>query len=549
MMPRSALCSLIFFLALLSHPLFGGEPPRLDRYSDPLPPGAIARMGTERLRVDFTFIIFSADGKTVFSADRESLREWKTATGEQQKRRLTHYDDVAVSANRKLLALTAIERKSQRIDLWEPGSAKTRRSLEYKGKDLIRAVAFSPDGKHLISIHNHCYHPDVNRGRIDGEDGLHVWDLDMGKELRKFHTSAAGIYSQLVITPDGRTAIAGSVNGHVNCLRPPCIGSTAAGGGQLYLWDLRSGREIRRLEGHRWAIRALALSGDGWLLASADASHSVRLWELISGKTLFDLPVDAANHPAMALSPDGRLVAIGTDSSLRVHSTTTGKTVLNLRGHNAKVRCVAFSPDNQLLASGLSDGTALVWDVSAACRAVQPEARRLNQKELEALWADLADADALKAHRAIASLITAGEDAAGMLKERLRPAEDVAPKRLQKLLTDLNADEFAVREAATRELEKLGEQAEPALSDALKDRPALEVRKRIEDLLAHLYSREVCPERLRELRAVRVLEQIGSAEARAILQSLAKGSADARLTQEAKASLARVSSGKSEPRP
>ena len=136
-----------------------------------------------------------------------------------------------------------------------------------------------------------------------------------------------------------------------------------------------------------------------------------------------------------------------------------------------------------------------------------------------------------------------------MLKERLRPAESVTAKRLHKLLADLNADEFAVREAATRELEKLGERAEPALSAALKDRPALEVRKRIEELLRRLYGRKLSPERLRELRALRVLEQIGSTEARAVLQTLAKGPADARLTQEVKASLLRLHSGKSEQQP
>ncbi|MGH7174069.1 MAG: PQQ-binding-like beta-propeller repeat protein, partial [Gemmataceae bacterium] len=493
-------------------------------------------------------IAFSLDGKTLLCGDRRTIRQWKTDTGEpgrQVARRFISDGAAVFSADRKLLALPS----DDCVYLWEIGRAKPRRSLEYKGKDAIRAVAFSPDGKYLLSAHNHSS-PQFGEGKNEGQDGLHFWDMATGKEIRRSSTSTTDLYSQLVITPDGRTAIAGSVKGHVSRQnRSSTTWSDPKGAGQLYLWDLPRGRQIRTLEGHRGAIRALALSGDGRLLASGSADRTVRLWELISGKTLFTLPMPKTYAPVAALSPDGRLLAIGGETRLCLYSTATGKPVLELYGHNSEVRCLAFSPDNRRLASGLRDGTALVWDVTAACRAVRPDARRLHQMELEALWAGLADTDALKAHRVIASLIAGGNDAAGMLKGRLRPAESVTAKRLQKLLTDLDADEFAVREAATRELEKLGERAEPALSAALKNHPTLEVRKRIEDLLTRSHGRELSPQRLRELRAVRVLEHIGSAEARATLQVLTNGCADAWLTQEAKASLLRLNFSKSEPRP
>jgi WD40 repeat protein len=501
------------------------------------------------------FLAFSADGKTLVSGDREMVREWKTDTGEPGRlfRRRYVSDEAAVfSADRKLLALPSPER----VYLWEIGRDKPMRSLEYKGKDAIQAVAFSPDGKYLLSAHNHCETRPRGENKKEGQDSLHFWDLATGKEIRSSPTPMKDLYSQLVITPDGRTAIAGSEKGMV--IRSPyrTFPSTDAygeGAGQLYLWDPRSGRQIRTLDGHRGAIRSLALSGDGRLLASASADHTVRLWELISGKTLFVLPTEKVyyHYPVTALSPDGWLVAIGTKSTLRLYSTATGKPVLELRGHNSEVRCLAFAPDNRRLASGLSDGTGLVWDVSAAGRAVQPAARRLNAKEREALWSGLADTDALHAQRAIGTLIVGGNDAIEMLKGRLRPAERVEPKRLQKLLADLDADEFAVRETATRELTNLGERAEAALSAALKNRPSLEVRKRIEDLLLRARSRELSPERLREMRAVRVLEQIGTNAARETLQSLAAGPADAWLTQEVTISLARLTqrSTQTEPRP
>lgn len=493
---------------------------------------------------ELNFVAFSLDGKTLLSSGRQMIREWKTETGEPSRlihRRLIGDDAPIVSADRKLLA----EVLPNRVDIWEMGRDEPIRSLDYKGKDYIRAAVFWPDGKCLLSAHNRCYPSQSSLRKTEGQDGLHFWDLATGKEIRSTITAAKDLYSQLIITPDGRTAIAGSVKGTVWREKTSSGTSTDSGAGQLYLWDLPSGRAIRTLEGHREAIHSLALSGDGKLLASTSHDHTVRLWELASGQTLLTLTMAETSNPVAALSPDGRLLAIGDESSLRIYSPTTGKPVLELRGHNGEARCLAFSPDNRRLASGLWDGTALVWDVSAACRAVQPEPRRLNAKELEALWSDLAETDAAKAYRAVGTLVAGGNSAIGMLKDRLHPAESVEPKRLQKLLADLDSDQFTVREAAMKQLANLGERAEPALNAALKERPSLEARKRIEELLKRSQRREWSPTQLRALRTLRALEQIGSAEAREVLRLLAKGSAEAWLTQQAKAALNRLS----EPRP
>src|SRR5579883_37274 len=492
-------------------------------------------------------VAFSLDGKMLLCGDRQTLREWKIQTGKPGWKLDSQIipDYPVFSADRKLVAQSSLSH----VDIWEMGRQKPIRSLEYKGKDAIRAVAFSPDGKYLVSAHNHCS-PQFGEGKSNGQDGLHIWDLATGKEIRSSITAAADLYSQLVITPDGRTAIAGSVRGRVTRFENGSSTATGSdGAGQLYLWELPSGREIRTLEGHKGAIRTLALSSDGRLLASGSADGTARLWELVSGKTLFTLPMTEKYHPDVALSPDGRLLAVDNRSVIRLYSTTTGKPVLELRGHNSEVQCLAFSPDGRRLASGLRDGTALVWDVTDACRAVRPEARQLNAKELETLWTDLADTDAMRANRAIWTLTTGGDRAVEMLKGRLRPAERVEPTRFQKLLAELDADQFAVREAAMKELATLAERAEPALSAALKNRPSLEARKRIEELLTQARRREWKPEKLRAMRAVKVLEQVSTAEARKVLRSLANGSADAWLTQESKASLSRLNPGKSEPRP
>src|SRR5262249_35236776 len=142
-----------------------------------------------------------------------------------------------------------------------------------------------------------------------------------------------------------------------------------------------------------------------------------------------------------------------------------------------------------------------------------------------------------------------------LLEKHLLPAKKVDPDAdVRKLIKDLDAEEFAVRENASKELKKIGKPAEPLLRKALDGNPSAEVRRRIEELLeAGLEARPVknLPpgildgEPLRTVRAIRVLEQIGTPEARAILEKLAKGDPDARETQEAKGSLERLAA----PRP
>ena len=90
-------------------------------------------------------------------------------------------------------------------------------------------------------------------------------------------------------------------------------------------------------------------------------------------------------------------------------------------------------------------------------------------------------------------------------------------------------------------LERLGEDAESSLRRALADKPSLESRRRVERLLERLVIAPVNdPARLRELRAVEVLEHINTVEARRVLAALAKGTPEARLTREAQASLDRL---------
>jgi RNA polymerase sigma factor (sigma-70 family) len=158
----------------------------------------------------------------------------------------------------------------------------------------------------------------------------------------------------------------------------------------------------------------------------------------------------------------------------------------------------------------------------------------------ETLWSDLAGADFLRVRRGMLSLIAVPGEAVPLLKKHLKPAADADPKAVARWLAALDDSQFTVREEATVELEKVAELAEPALLQALKDRPSPEARRRIERVLLAAEQQRLAPERQQALGGVEVLVRIGNAEARQVLETLARGAPGSGLTQEAKAGLVRL---------
>jgi hypothetical protein len=161
--------------------------------------------------------------------------------------------------------------------------------------------------------------------------------------------------------------------------------------------------------------------------------------------------------------------------------------------------------------------------------------------ELDKHWASLGQADGEKASQAMQAFTARPKETLVFFKARLRPLPAVAPERLTQLLVDLQSNQYAVRQRATEELEQLDLQARLALEKALDAQPAVEARRRIEALLKKLEPPFVTPDRLRSIRAVEILERIGSMDARVFLETLAAGGRGGRLTEDAGAALERLS--------
>jgi WD domain, G-beta repeat len=294
-------------------------------------------------------------------------------------------------------------------------------------------------------------------------------------------------------------------------------------------------RDFSALSG---GVLSVAPSPDGRVLAAGGPAGMVRLWEVASGAPRRVLFGGLAGVSAVAFSADGALLATGSsDGTVRLWDVGSGKRLHEFAGHRGEVIDVAFAGAGKTLVTASRDSTALVWDVAGLLREGRARVLTLSADQVGALWRDLAAHDAAKAFEAVQTLARAPAQAVPLVRERVPP---VSAAKLARLLQDLDSDTFAVRDRAMKELAQLGKFAEPSLRKALGDRPPLDVRRRMEELLDRLADPASIPEHLRALRAVEVLEMIGSREARQVLRDLAGGAPEALLTRQAKAALARL---------
>jgi hypothetical protein len=138
------------------------------------------------------------------------------------------------------------------------------------------------------------------------------------------------------------------------------------------------------------------------------------------------------------------------------------------------------------------------------------------------------------------SLAADPQRSVAFLTARLRGLPAAAPHRIPKLVADLDSANFKTRVAAEQQLEGLGKLAMPALNETLARSTSLEMNRRIEKILAKREAPIKAPDALRALRAIEVLERIGSAEARQGLDEVARQATESYFQQEARAAAQRL---------
>jgi WD40 repeat protein len=485
-------------------------------------------------------VAFSPDGTRVCSGGEVDGKVivWDAVTGRAvaQIRRGAWVRNCAFSADGKVVyscwsndeldfSDAATGRRLHALKLDDPDRPGTQQSglkmhLSDDGKTL---VAFSDTSSKTTDV------------RVDRALLVTGWDTATRKQL--FRRSRERIDVGMAVSADA-TMLAPSRGGGAN------LDKGGEGRGPVRIEDLASGEHLLSLPAVAGQTRPLAFSPDGRLLATntsgrrglpgggqGEQAYTLRLWEVATASEVLALP--AVLNARVAFSPDSRVLALSglEQQDILLWDLRRGKEMCRIKGFGAGVTSLAFSPDGRRLVSGLTDSTLLVWDVpkpTGLATAVTPQA-----------WADLG-ADPPKAFAARGSLALSPDQAVPLLKQRLSSVQSPDPRQVSRLIADLDSDRFAVREQARKELEALGEKAAGALRSALSKKPSLEVHRRIKALLAKWRGVVSQPETLRALRAVAVLEDVGTPQARQILQALARGEPEARLTQAAKASLERL---------
>jgi WD40 repeat protein len=392
----------------------------------------------------------------------------------------------------------------------------TERPWPREMNDLFNCAAVSPDGKVLAM-----------RGR-DGS--LRLLD-DAGKELARI-ANEGNRYLQLAFTPDGKQLVGGGSNVPVR------------------VWEVPSCKELRQFEARGRTttasyVNALDLSPDGRGVLTV--YQEAVLWEAATGRERWHVQLPGTSLMAAAFSPDGRMAALGAfTGTVYVVDTVSGAELGKFEGHRGGVYGLNFAADGTRLASGGDDGTVLVWDTAELSKKSRPAAAKLDAEQLEGLWRDLGGRDPAQAYKAVRAL--ASEQGVAHLKAKVQGRGKDEAERIQRLIADLDSDDFATREKAHKELEGLGAAAVPEMRKALAAKPSPEVRTRLERLLEPFKDKnEVAADRLRELRVVEALEYAGTAEAAELLKKLAAGDAKAPLTQDAKATLERLAKRDAKP--
>ena len=369
--------------------------------------GAEARRLTGHA-VNVNGLSFSPDGRRLASAGNDgSVLVWDVADGKAvatlAAERRPMVNALAYSPDGKYLASGGLD---QVVRVWDVGTGREVWTLRGHASG-VTALAFRPDGRSLASA---------------DEDGvIQIWDPIRGPESVPIAAEDVR-HAGLAISPDGRW-IAAATQGYPAGAR----GTGTAPERTVRLWDAADGRPGPVLRGHDEDLTDVAFSPDGVRLAAAGDRGTVTVWEVSSGRILRTLrrpegpavrPMERGRvafgpgagqlvlvddegtatvwatdtgreahtyrtarpsqsdptgriRPALALGLDGRRLAVGDLSGVRLWDLADGREIATLRGGLAAILAMAFSPDGGRLALAAirgggvaSAGEIQVWDVA-----------------------------------------------------------------------------------------------------------------------------------------------------------------------------------------
>ncbi len=437
------------------------------------------------------------------AGDASTLTTWDVASGREVARWPAECDapvSLAFSPGGKALAAAA----GSKVRLFDPATGKRLNADDGAGSS-VTGLAFSPDGRTLavgreespvtvwdvaarkerlgIDVPDGwwcsvAFSPDgkalaVASAGLRGGGFVRLWDVETGRSVRKFPDEALGAHS-VTFSPTGDRLAAVVFR-------------------DVVVWDTARGAELCRIKQEQRSRPGLAFLPDGTALVAAAAGDSVRVWDADTGQLRRRLGAHEGAFGFATLAPDGRTVAAPggarpgpviaaseEDVDVVVWELATGRERLRLKGHERQVRAAAFSPDGRFVATAGDEDTLRIWDA-------------LDGEELRRLEGHRGAINALAWSPDGKTLASGGADTTALLWDvsDLKPpaaaAEKLTPERLDALWADLAEEDAARAGVAIRTLVAAPGQAVAFLRARLADSQALNP-PRLAPLLADLDS-------------------------------------------------------------
>jgi WD40 repeat protein len=506
--------------------------------------GKVVRVLTGHSSTVYT-LAFSPSGTTLASGGREGrVKLWDPETGKQKNHAAGHDcspDELAISSHGDLLASAGYDRT---VRLWDISSGKELQRFAHSSRPCYprfaarqKRLAWVADERIYLWMgtgsKRHTIVPGVKRlhqlafvadgdtlASVGSDDAVQFFNVRTAKEVRSVRLTPARDWSRTSLSSDGR---------HFAIPR----------GTEINFFSLLTGKLTHTIPTGETLSTLLAVSPDGKRVLWKDNRSVVYLWDVDVGRQL--VIIDSPDIVFTgAFSPTGRVLALAGENTIRLYEVATGGRVRQWSTGDCTPDCLAFFLDGTRLVSGNNDSTILLWDVTRR-PTERTMLKRVSPRERESLWQDLAKADAARAYDAIWRLASGLDQTTAFLKGRLPPVRALDPRTLSKRIAQLDDDDFTVRQKATATLDLLGLSVEKALRKALATPVSAESRSRLRRLLTNLEKGlPSSPSGLQQLRAIELLESMGTAEARRLLTAVAAGEPAAWLTREAKASLQRL---------
>ncbi len=339
----------------------------------------------EKLDTSRHVFAFSPNFETIIGANQDGIiRTWDVNTGNEMSSFSTGHTSVYGALVFSPDSSTLVGEHGKTILLWDTRNF-IQTSKRIDSDTQISALAFSPDGRTAISSGGFSFKKQVRKTSTKESvlGSLSLWDARNWSKLSDFPVESHTLLPGQESTYTSGTSMGGplvfSQNGYMlakvlndpNRKDPELMGvmvdneqrPTEDNRFSILLWEVPDGKLHFILKGHTDNINALAFTPNGKMLASGSDDGTIRLWDASTGTELLSLSSEKIQK--LAFSENRKMLAsVSKDGIIHLWDIATGKQLSSLKGQKEYCSVLAFSIDSKMLASGTRDGIIHLWDIA-----------------------------------------------------------------------------------------------------------------------------------------------------------------------------------------